>query len=135
VGRGRKIGVVLILVGICIPILAMLFASGYNSRQDLIWNVQHTEWVFWTERVPIPDSFDELRQLAEVKSKEEEAKAVEAKRKVMHLPPGVEYLGPLPIPDPEYQTLRSAIPCSIFFGLGIILTAIGIGLVVCSPKR
>lgn len=109
-GRGKKIGVVLILAGFCIPILATLFASGYRTGQDLIWNVQNTEVVIWTERVPITSEQDG---------------------------PWKKYQAEIPgwIPAQKYQTLRYAIPCSALFGLGIILTATGIGLVVCSPKR
>ncbi len=47
--RGKRIGVILILVGLCIPILAMLFASGYSSGRDFMWNVKNTGFVIWTE--------------------------------------------------------------------------------------
>jgi hypothetical protein len=48
-GQWKKVGVILILIGICIPILAMLFAQGYDSRRNLISNAQNIETVFWQE--------------------------------------------------------------------------------------
>jgi hypothetical protein len=48
--RGKRIGVILILVGLCIPILAMLFASGYSSGRDFMWNVKNSGIVIWTEK-------------------------------------------------------------------------------------
>jgi len=77
-GRGKKIGVVLILVGICIIMLTLVFGEGYYYRQDFISNLQDMRFYLWA--------------------------------------------------DGTY------LPCKYFFGLGIVLTAIGIGFVVLSEN-
>jgi hypothetical protein len=118
-GRGKKIGVVLILAGLCIPILAMIFASGYKSQQDLIWNIKNTEVVFWKQTSIIP-----TKSSADIFDK------VDANRKDEAHGPSKDY-DPLELYHRKITTYHQ-LPCSVFFGVGIILTAIGIGLVILS---
>jgi len=39
--RYKKIGIILILIGLCIPIIAFVFASGYNPKLGFWWSISH----------------------------------------------------------------------------------------------
>lgn len=50
----KKIGIILILIGICLPISLLGFASGYHSRVGIIGNIQDMEIVIRKEHSPYP---------------------------------------------------------------------------------
>lgn len=104
-----KIGIIFILAGIFIPILALLFSSGYNPKADLIWNIKHTEIVI-REQSGLIDNLGLFSSSNNALSKS--------------IYVAWEYV----------KKSRIAIPCRYVFGFGIILTAIGIGAVALSQK-
>ena len=136
--RGKKIGVVLMLSGLCIPILAMLFSSGYVSRQDLIWNAQHIEIILW--EIPIPIKYEVL---APPPSDQD---GPWKKYKRVKIPQYNTYADfPVDLPQAEMEralnekfpstvTRLVVLPGRYFFGLGLILTAIGLGLLSISKN-
>lgn len=164
--RGKKIGVILILTGLCIPILAMLFTSNYYPSKGFIWNVKETEIILREKRSPTAIEYlgrlDEKGKTVKTKdnpyakitdqmfappkekdifeevAKEQTAKTSKydplniLKEKVKVNPPA----GFVPIESVKFDEVVPAIyvPYSIFFGLGIILTAIGIGFVIISKN-
>jgi hypothetical protein len=150
--RGKKIGVVLILAGLCIPILSMLFAEGYDSRQDLIWNIQEMEIYVGKQTIPVkyemvgtvqydPSSAEQFLRI-EGDCKNDTQRLL----KRVNIPNYDTYaLFPADLPQAEMErALRMKFPPKVeryyspvrnFFALGIFLAATGIGLVVCSPKR
>ena len=106
--KKRKIGIVLILVGLCIPILSVLFSSTYHPKAGIIWNIKHTEIVIREQSGLI----DDLALFCSSNN---------AISKSMYV--GWEYI----------KKSRIAVPCRYVFALGIGLTAIGIGFVIL-PK-
>ena len=103
---GKRIGVILILIGLCIPTLSMLFAENLYSRGSFVRNVQRSKIICWGKEVK--------EELAPWKKYERESA-----EKFLNSPPNEIY----------------CIPLSLSFGLGIILIATGIGLVVISKKE
>jgi len=119
--RGKKIGVILILVSLCIPMLAMLFANwGYHGRDGVWRNAKYAGIVIWEREKPRPEiDFSGLPD-----------KRIVTTAELFGNPhqPNVEYIGPLKTKETYY------VPCRYLFGLGIILVAIGIGLVILSDN-
>ncbi len=43
----KRIGIILILIGICIPLISFVFATGYNPHFGFWWSVTKMEIKLW----------------------------------------------------------------------------------------
>lgn len=109
--RGKKIGVVLILTGFCIPILAILFASQYNPRYGFIRYVQSAEIVLWKRIIP------PFNPYMHVDDKNQNTIKGDIFDEII-----------------KEEEIAYVLPYRYCFGLGIILTTIGIGLFLISEN-
>jgi hypothetical protein len=119
-GQRKKIGVILILTGLCIPMLSMIFASNYNPERGLILNIQKTIIVLW-ERTYIVDAKPQHPPDLALQSKPKPTRGETVTLDSIAF-------DPIKIKETIY------VPLSLSFGLGIILTAIGAGLVIISKN-
>jgi len=118
----KRIGIILILIGVCIPLVSFVFATGYNPHFGFWWSVTRMNINLWQKTVIEPeaqrgDVFDKItpeRKKGFVPLEEAPA------------PQGLTYLGEtLPETLPEtYVTLPYKYP----FSLGIIFVLSGIGI-------
>ena len=45
----KRIGIILILIGICIPLVAFVFSSGYNPKLGFLWSITKMNIYLWTQ--------------------------------------------------------------------------------------
>lgn len=57
--RSRKVIVILILAGICLPSFLLFFVSGYDPQASLAWNLHRMEIVLREQRWVRPSDLDE----------------------------------------------------------------------------
>jgi hypothetical protein len=104
--KGGKIGVVLMLIGFCIPMLSMLFASDYHPKRGEIFIsiIKNTDIVCWkTGQEPVNPYLNTNKILTT---------------------------------EEVFGSIKTyCVPLSLSFGLGIVLIATGIGLFVLSKKE
>lgn len=60
----RKATVILIIAGVCLPLLLLFFASGYDPEASLAWNLHHVETVlrdqYWTPPSVVDETIDHI---------------------------------------------------------------------------
>ena len=103
--KKKKIGIIFILAGICIPILSLLFSSAYLPKAGLIWNIKHSEIIIRDQNGLIDD------EALFYSSNSSIGRSIYI---------GMEYL----------KKARIALPCRYLFAIGILLSATGLGLVL-----
>ena len=117
--KAKKIGIVLILIGICLPIVSLGFASNYYPRLGLIRNIQMMEIVLRPELLGnnIITDFQPIKEVPpEKKPKELKSNDWE-------------------IVKEEPIKPKIAIPYKYIFALGVVLIFAGIGIIVLSSNK
>jgi len=111
--NAKKVGVVLILVGFCLPLVLFNFASGYNPRAGILWSIPKMKLTLKTDNLAL---FREQRPA-----------------RISEIPPSEErlrYVYPFPKEDSIY-----IIPYKYPLSIGIILIFAGIGIVALSKPK
>jgi hypothetical protein len=108
----KKIGIVLILVGICLPVITLGFTSGYSRNAGLIGNIQRMEIVLIPGEKPSP---------------------VPAPPNAPPPERGLLRFDDIPIIKPIKPEL--AIPYKYIFAFGVVLVFAGIGTIALSNSK
>lgn len=127
--KGKKIGIILILVGLCLLLVSLAFISGYQQKLGLLGSISDMElvlkegkWVDYPQGytppaaplpAPVPPDDPFYERYKELEK---------------------TYIDPLRNFTPHYEK-RIAIPYKYFFGLDIILIFLGIGIVIFSKSN
>jgi len=123
--KGRKVGIILILVGLCLQLVSFAFVSNYNPEWGVLDNISSMELV-------IKEGYSQQKEIDYAMSLPDPAPAPDA------YVPGE----PFPKEEPSYKEwiindikahpdeIRIALPYKYFYCLDIILIFLGIGLVI-----
>jgi uncharacterized membrane protein len=114
--KAKKIGIVLILVGICLPVISLGFASGYYPTRGLIGNIQSMEIILREESyilTPWSEDTIDTGDTGRIIKEEDITNNFE----------------PVPVKS------KIAIPYKYIFAVGIVLVFSGIGIMVLSNTK
>jgi hypothetical protein len=132
--KARKVGIVLIVVGFCIPIIFLIFVSNYDSNYSVMGNIQRMEIVLRGGTIPpqLPEPLESsqgflvCRTYENKKAREEcEQKALETHKNLMS-----EYNKRLS----EYKS-EIAIPYRYIVAFGMFLALIGIEMIIFGGSK
>ena len=124
----KKVGVVLILAGFCLPLVLFFFAEGYNGRLGLLWSIPQMDMVLRERQSKLMLPSNVTKEYKEF-LREQEKK-----------PPGkTDYAG-YSIWEDRLEKFRLIIPPIIIpykypVAIGIILIFTGIGIVALSKSK
>jgi hypothetical protein len=116
----KKIGIILILIGICTPLISFVFASGYNPQLGFWWSVTRMNINLWQETVNAPET--EHRDIFDRLAPERQKGFVP----VEDLPDELK---------PKTIDVTVRLPYKYPFSLGIILILGGFGLFALSKPE
>lgn len=108
----KKVGVILIIIGICLPIIFLAFASPYYPNVGLIYNIQTMKIVLREERFTKTEYLGTLEDLKEQKQRPEQ-----------------------PPQEIKVRIPEKTIPYKYIFAFGVILIFTGIGIIVLSGNK
>lgn len=134
--QNKRIGIILILVGVASFFLSFLFARGYDPKVGFLGSIGHMEFVL--RENPVSKPFDDSEFIQEMIRLKMEKDRLEGKKSK----PGEIFQ--MIIDDPqnkrwqeywEGERNRIAIPYKFFLTVAIIIIFTGIGLLIVPKKQ
>ncbi len=115
----KRIGIILILIGVCIPLVAFIFAIGYEPKMGFWWSVPNMNIILWQKHLKL------------------ESSSVGSNiQKPMTYEEAIDIVPPEDLPIEALRATFVLLPYKFPFSLGIILLLSGIGLfVLAKPKK
>jgi hypothetical protein len=151
--KGKKIGIILVLIGICFLIIPLGFVAGYSSRKSLIENFGRTKiilkkgewavdkkeeenyqisWKEWKKRTTFREfkkllNDEELQALYQLQQEKDRQEKLAPEPAPL---PGEEWIPSPPEPPKPNYIGETSIPYNLIFSLGIISICTGFGLII-----
>lgn len=133
--KGRKIGIILILFGLSLPLISLGFVSNYVPRAPLILNIQFMEIVFQEAVYKDEDIFDRVARAIKDPNQKNQFKKDVSERAKKEGKTEAQIAWEMIPSQEEVIKPKIAIPYRYIFSFGIVSLFSGIGFIVLSGKR